>query len=377
MIGLASTAYARPATDPARPTPPGTSTELPNAPGETVALQNAEQATPQHGAGSISGTVLDTTGAVVPGARVSLSEADKEQRVMQSGADGEFIFSGLPPGKFRVTVTSAGLGAFVSAEITILASETRVVPRIILPIAPSNVDVRVVATNVEIATEQVKLAEKQRVLGVLPNFYSSYIWDAPPLTPKLKFDLAFRSAIDPFTIVASAAVAGAEQANNSFPGFGQGAEGYAKRFGAAYGDEVISRMLGSAILPSILRQDPRYFYKGSGTIRSRTLYALASAVMTKGDNGHWQPDYSYIGGSFAAGAISTLYYPDADGGTHLILRNGLIDIAAHAANNLFREFVFRNLTSNVPDYAKGVNEVPEAPHSAPEKSGQPVPQSNE
>ncbi len=369
VIGLLSAAHA---VDPAQPGPPSSSMELPDAPGQ---IQSAEQPSPQPGTGSITGTVLDTTGAVVPGARVLLSVApDKEERVMQSGPDGEFTFSGLPPGRYRVTVTSVGLGAFVSSEISMLAGESRIVPRIILPVAPSNVDVRVVVSDEQIATEQVKLAEKQRVLGVLPNFYSTYIWNAPPLTPKLKFDLAVHSAIDPFTIAASAALAGAEQLNNSFPGFGQGADGYFKRFGAAYGDEVISRMLGSAVLPSLLHQDPRYFYRGSGSIRSRAFYAIAAAVMCKGDDGHWQPNYSYIGGSFAAGAISTLYYPDADGGTHLILRNGFLDIAAHAGNNLFREFVFRKLTSNVPDYANGLSKVPESPsHGHSTKSGQPLP----
>jgi hypothetical protein len=350
--------------------------ELPDAPGEPTAYQTSTT-TPssRHGNSSVSGVVLDTTGAVVPGARVSLAaSSDKEERVTESGAAGEFTFADLPPGRFRVTVTSTGLGAFVSPEITLQPGESRIVPHIVLPIAPHNVDVRVVVSNVELATEQVKLAEQQRVLGILPNFYSSYIWNAPPLTPKLKFSLALHSAIDPFTILASATLAGVEQANNSFPGYGQGAEGYAKRFGAAYGDEVISRMLGSAILPSLLRQDPRYFYRGSGTIRSRTLYALAAAVMCKGDNGHWQPSYSYIGGSFAAGAISTLYYPDADGGTHLIVRNGFIDIAAHAGNNLFREFVFRKLTPKVPDYAQGLNEVSESPTHAPRtKGGQTAP----
>ena len=58
--------------------------------------------------------------------------------------------------------------------------------------------------------------------------------------------------------------AAAEQWQNTFPGYGQGAQGYAKRYGAAYADEAISRMIGSAMLPSLLHQDPRYFYRGSG-----------------------------------------------------------------------------------------------------------------
>jgi hypothetical protein len=302
--------------------------------------------------GSLRGTVLDSTGAVVPGAHVTLAGPGGEREAL-TGSDGSFLFAGLPGGKFRVTITSNGLGAYVSPETTLAAGETREIPEIVLPIAPANVDVRVVATQQELATEQVQAAEQQRLFGVLPNFYSSYVWDAAPLTAKLKFQLALRSATDPVTFVASGFMAGAQQAANTFPGYGQGAAGYARRFGAAYGDDVISRMLGSAVLPSVLRQDPRYFYKGSGTKRSRVLYALAAAVVCKGDNGHWQPDYSYLGGSLAAGGIANLYHPDRNRGLSLTFRNFGIDTGGHALDNLMREFVFRRLTKKVPPYAQG------------------------
>src|SRR6202042_3601118 len=100
-----------------------------------------------------------------------------------------------------------------------------------------------------------------------------------------------------------------QQADNSFSGYGQGAQGYGKRYGAAYADFVTGTFLGSAVLPSVLKQDPRYFYKGTGSTRSRVLYAMANAVICKGDNGHWQADYSGILGALAAGGISNLYYP--------------------------------------------------------------------
>ncbi|WP_236657210.1 hypothetical protein [Acidisarcina polymorpha] len=203
------------------------------------------------------------------------------------------------------------------------------------------------------ATEQVEAAEQQRLFGVLPNFYSSYVWDAAPLTTKLKFNLALRSATDPVTILSSGFLAGVQQAGNTFPGYGQESGGYLQRFGAAYGDDVISRMLGSAILPSMLRQDPRYFYKGSGTKRSRILYAIAATVVCKGDNGHWQPNYSYLGGSLAAGGIANLYHPGGDRGTSLTFRNFTIDTGGHALNNLMREFVFKKLTTKVPAYSQG------------------------
>ncbi len=159
--------------------------------------------------------------------------------------------------------------------------------------------VQVVAAGTEVAEEQIKLQEKQRVLGIVPNFYVIYVHDAFPLNSKQKFELAWKTTIDPVTLVLTAATAGIEQAQNDFSGYGQGAQGYGKRFGAAYADAVIGTFIGSAILPSLLKQDPRYFYKGTGSTRSRILYAIANSVICKGDNGRWQPNYSSIFGSLA------------------------------------------------------------------------------
>ena len=144
-----------------------------------------------------------------------------------------------------------------------------------------------------------------------------------------------------------------EQWQNTFPGYGKGAQGYAKRYGAAYADEALSRMIGSAILPSLLHQDPRYFYRGSGSKKARALYAISQAVICRGDNGKMQPNYSYVLGSFAAGGISNLYHPAGDRGAGLTIGNGFLNVGAHAIDNLAREFLFRKLTPKVPDYAQG------------------------
>ncbi|MGA8528886.1 MAG: hypothetical protein WB622_04170 [Acidobacteriaceae bacterium] len=109
-----------------------------------------------------------------------------------------------------------------------------------------------------------------------------------------------------------------------------------------------SRMIGSALLPSLFHQDPRYFYKGTGTIRERVLYAIKSAFICRGDNGKPEFDFSHIGGDFAAGALSNLYYPEANEGASLIFTNGLIEIGGMAGTNLIREFVLRGITSHVP-----------------------------
>src|SRR5262249_3493087 len=122
------------------------------------------------------------------------------------------------------------------------------------------------------------------------------------------------------------------------------------RLGAAYADSVSSTFIGGAILPSLFKQDPRYFYKGTGTRRARLFYALASSVICKGDNGHRQANYSALLGSLAAGGISNLYYPESDRDVTVTFENTLISIGASAANNILQEFLIRKLTRNVPTY---------------------------
>jgi hypothetical protein len=302
----------------------------------------------------ISGVVLDANGDTLPGASVTLtSEKGGEERTSVSGNNGEFSFGGLPAGNFILTVTSPGMAPFVRPGIAVGPGERRPPLQISMAVAGTTTEVRVVVTPSELAQEQVKAAEQQRVLGVLPNFYSSYIWDAAPLNSRQKFDLAFHSVADPVEFLGTGIIAAAEQATDTFPGYGKGVEGYAKRYGAAYADDVLGRMIGSAILPSLIHQDPRYFYKGSGSVRSRVLYAVSRAVVTRGDDGRTEPNYSRLFGSFAAGGLANLYYPRGDRGLGLTIGGGLVGIAGHAADNLIREFLLRRLTPNVPSYARG------------------------
>jgi hypothetical protein len=313
------------------------------------------QSTPeQRAAGSISGTVLDVNGGVVLGAQVTLLALDRpaSSTVMSDDA-GQFNFSALAPGKFKFTVASTGFEPYSSAEIVLYPGENLIVPEFRLALAATTTNVQVVVTRNEVATEQLKAQEQQRVLGIFPNFYSSYIWDAAPLSSGQKYQLAVRSLVDPFAFIGTGAFAAAEQWQNTFPGYGQGAQGYAKRYGAAYADEALSRMIGGAILPSLLHQDPRYFYRGTGSKKTRALYALSQAIVCRGDNGRMQPNYSYVLGSFAAGGISNLYHPAGDRGAGLTIGNGFLNVAAHGVDNLAREFLFRRLTPKVPDYAQG------------------------
>jgi len=219
------------------------------------------------------------------------------------------------------------------------------VPQITLQLATEVTEVRVEESTVEIAQEQIRDQEKQRVLGAIPNFYVTYEGeDAAPLNTKQKFELAWKSTLDPVTFVINGGVAGAQQATNAFKGYGQGAEGYAKRYGASYADIMTSTFIGAAILPSVLKQDPRYFYKGTGTFRSRFWYSVSQTFICKGDNKRWQFNYSSILGSLAAGGISNLYYPDTDRGVGLTFENFGVGLGATAGVNLLQEFVLRKLT---------------------------------
>jgi hypothetical protein len=217
-----------------------------------------------------------------------------------------------------------------------------------LAVATAVTKVEVGLTQVEVAQAQVKEQEKQRVLGFIPNFFVSYVPNAAPLSPKLKFQLAWKSSIDPITFLGNAAVAGIAQAGDGFSGYGQGAQGYAKRFGASYADDFIGTFLGSAAFPSLLKQDPRYFYKGKGSFRSRLLYALSNSVICKGDNGRRQPNYSAILGGMAAGGISYLYYPASDrNGAGLFFANTLIKTGEDSIAAVFQEFVIPRFTPHV------------------------------
>jgi hypothetical protein len=305
----------------------------------------------QQAPGRISGTVVDLTGAVIVGAQVRLTRGDQFSAETLSDDLGQFSFANVAPGDFALTISFTGLDTQVISG-TVHPGEAYVVPQVVLIVAPLATQVTVTLTQVELAEAQIKEQEKQRVLGIIPNFYVSYVPDAVPLTPKQKFELAGRSSVDPFTFVGVGVLAGLQQAGNGLSGYGQGAKGYAKRYGAAYGDGVIGTFLGSAIMPSLLKQDPRYFYKGTGSKKSRVLYALASPFMCKGDNGRWQPNYSYVIGNFAAAGIANAYYPASNRGAWLVAETALVRFGENSLASVLQEFVIRKLTPKVSNRAQ-------------------------
>jgi hypothetical protein len=303
--------------------------------------------------GTIHGNIVDPNGTAVSGARVKLSRPDQApSQETQSGDDGQYSFANIAPGPFQLSISAEGFATKTSSGV-LHSGENAVIPQITLALTTEVTEVRVELSPIELAQEQMKDEEKQRVLGFIPNFYVSYIANAAPLNTRQKFELAWKSTFDPVTFAITGAIAGIQQANNQFSGYGQGAQGYAKRYGASYTDVVTNTFIAGAILPSLFKQDPRYFYKGTGSKRSRVFYAIANSVICKGDNGHWQTNYSAILGGLAAGGISNLYYPANDRGAGLTFENEAIGIAATAAGNLLQEFVIRKLSSHVPNSAPG------------------------
>jgi hypothetical protein len=297
---------------------------------------------------TLSGVITDAEGALVPGATVTLLENfSVEGRSVVADANGHFSFSNVAAGPYRLTVTATGMVGTTRKGV-LNPDESVELPAIALGVSASDsVEVSSLSTE-EIAEVQMKQEEKQRLVGLVPNFYVEYDWDAKPLTAKQKYRMAVRSIVDPATFVIEAGFAGIEQASDEFNGYGQGAAGYGKRYGALMADTAIGGMLGGAVLPVLFHQDPRYFYKGTGTKWQRARYAIGTAVIARGDNGKWQPAYAGVLGDFASGAISNLYYPAADRhGAELTIVNGLLAVGSNAAGNLLQEFLLKKLSKGV------------------------------
>jgi len=314
-----------------------------------LSLSNAglaqQVSAPEPQTGTIIGTVLDVNDDVVPGATVLLDgQSLSDHKSIVTNDNGFFHFDHLNPGiTYHVTISASGFADWASPEVILKPNQYFELDNIRLRIATVVTAVDAVASTEEIAREQVAVAEKQRVLGFIPNFYVVYDHNAVPLTPKLKFRLALKTSTDPVTFAGTAFVSTIDDAANT-PDYGQGAKAYAQRMGANYANGLTDIMIGGAILPSVLHQDPRYFYQGTGTKKSRTLHALSTPFICKGDNGHWQPNYSGLGGYLASGAISNVYYPASNRGPGLVFTNTFVDIAADMANGLIQEFLLKKLT---------------------------------
>jgi hypothetical protein len=301
---------------------------------------------PEPQPGSIVGTVLDVTGGVVPGATVRLQGINpSEDRSVLTQDSGFFTLDGVKSGsQYHLSVSAEGFADWNSGDMTLAPGQYFIVTGINLRLASVQQTVTVVPTNV-LAAQQLKVEEKQRIMGVVPNYFVVYDKNPAPLTPKLKFHLGMKFLTDPVTTTGFALNAAIYQMAG-YPSYGQGSKGYGKRLGATFAGGYTNILIGDGLLPSLLHQDTRYVYQGTGTTKSRLLHALSTPFVIRGDDGRREINYSGLGGSLASGAIANAYYPDKDRGARLVVGGALIGIGGRMANAVLQEFVLRKFTSH-------------------------------
>ena len=294
--------------------------------------------------GRIFGTVVDTTDDPIPGATVVLQGPAGDRLTAVTKDDGAFLFDPAPAEiSYQVTVTAEGFADW-SSSITVEPGQDKTLTDVKLRILAVQRAVTVNYSSKEVATQQLKAEEQQRVLRFIPNLYVTYEPHPEPLTTSMKFHLAYKSLAQPVFFARVAAWAGVQQAADT-PNWPQGAKGYGKRLGAGFADGVTEGLIGNAILPSLLHQDPRYFYQGSGTKKSRALHAMLATFICKGDNGKTQPNYSNWGGSLISSAIALSYYPSSDRNAQHVFRNFGIGMGLHVSGGLVQEFILDKFTS--------------------------------
>ena len=294
---------------------------------------------------TVIGTVTDVNGGVIPNATVVLREVNNNvPPTIAATKNGLFEFNDVTAGiPFQFSISAKDFADWTSPAITVNPGQFKIVTGIQLRVATALTTINVHYDPVEVATEQFKAEEKQRVFGVIPNFYVSYESDPAPLTTKMKFKLALKVSVDPVTAAGVFLVSGAKQGGDT-PDYGQGWGAYGKRVGAVAADGFSDIMIGGAILPSLLHQDPRYFYQGTGTTGSRIRHAIFSPFVARGDNGRWQPNYSSLGGDLASAGLANLYYPRSNRGVGLVLGNFAIGTSERVAAGLAQEFLFARFT---------------------------------
>ena len=302
--------------------------------------------------GSVVGIVVDAQEALIPGAAVEVTGDKDSDHSVKTNDVGAFAINDLPVGTtLHLTIRATGFGDWNSDAITLTPAQMLDLGNIKLIVAASITDVAA-TTPEKVAIQQVQLAERQRLFGVLPNFYVAYDTRFIPLSPKLKFQLALRTSTDAATFLGAGFLAGIDQASDVAPHYEQGASGYAKRVGAAYTGAFTDIFLGGAVFPTLFKQDPRYFYQGTGSKKSRMLHAISSPFVCMGDNGRWQPNYSSMVGDVASSAMTNLYYPPIDRGGGLVVKGAIEITGARMVSSVLQEFVFRKLTTNTHHHSR-------------------------
>ena len=300
---------------------------------------------PQMQGASVTGVITDTDGASIPGAEITLVDTTtKASRNGTTDTGGGFTFGAVAAGTYRVGIVAKGFSSWKVEDVVVHAGEVVTLTPVELGVERLTSDVDAITVE-DLAEQQITAEEHQRILGILPNFFVSYETRPMPLTRRQKFKLAVVVSRDPLTFFTTGVTAGIEQANDDFRGYGPGIGGYGQRYAATYGDRLSSTFLGAAVLPALLHQDPRYFYRGHGSVVKRALYAISTVAICKGDNGKWQPNYSNVLGNIGSAEISTLYYPaTSQQSAQVRLTNTMIGISEGAIGTLFQEFLLRHVT---------------------------------
>lgn len=304
--------------------------------------QSSEAASAQ--AGSILGGVVDVSNDPIPGAKVVLQEPAGNRLTVVTKDDGSFAFQDVTPGiVYQVNVTAEGFAEW-NSSVTVEPGQEKTLADVKLRILAVQRTVNVGYSSKEVATQQLKAEEQQRILRFIPNMYVVYEPHPEPLTTKMKFELAYKSLTHPTFFGLEAAWSGVQQAANT-PDWPQTGKGYAERFGANLASGASEGLFANAILPSLLHQDPRYFFQGTGPKGSRAWHAALAPFVTKGDNGATQPNYSQIGGLLISASLANSYYPESNRGPGLVFRNFGTNMGIHVALGLAQEFLLGKFTS--------------------------------
>jgi hypothetical protein len=180
--------------------------------------------------------------------------------------------------------------------------------------------------------------ETKRIFWIIPNYRTSpSIDDFKPLTAREKFRIASQDAFDPGTFALAGLFAAEGQLTNADRSFGQGAAGYGRYFGTAFGDFAIGDFMTEGVFPTVFHQDPRYFRRGTGTGWSRLRYAVGQILWTHGDSGQTEFNFSELLGNSTAVAISDAYYPDHRTASDAVSSLS-VQLGVDAAANVLKEF---------------------------------------
>ena len=294
--------------------------------------------------GTILGTAVDISDDPIPGATVVLHGPAGDRLTEVTNEYGSFAFHHVSAGvACQITVTAEGFAEW-NTSLTVEPGQEKTLADVKLRIVAVQRAVTVSYSSKEVAVQQLKAEEQQRIFRFIPNPYVVYEPHPEPLSTKMKFELAYKDLTHPAFFVRTAAWAGVQQANDT-PKYRQGAEGYGERFGAGLADATTEGLFGNAILPSLLHQDPRYFYQGTGTKWSRARHAILAPFVCKGDNGASQPNYSTWGGSLIASSISMAYLPDSNRGPGHVFRTFGIGMSLHVVSSVAQEFIVDRFTS--------------------------------